>query len=105
LDLAASSEASEEARNLFYKWHFLWRFTRRIRRKAKLFPERYDTVRLWKLRTVRECHEAVTAPACGYLDADDYYYRASAMRKIHQIHVPTLIMAAQSDPIVPITSF
>jgi uncharacterized protein len=105
LDLAASSNASDEAKNLLYKWHFLWSFKRRMRRKAKLFPERYHAVGLWRLRTMREWHEAITAPACGYRDAADYYYRASALRVVDQIRVPTLILAAQDDPIIPIASF
>jgi uncharacterized protein len=105
LDLAASSDASDETRNLFYKWHFLWSFKRRMRRKARLFPKRYRAAGLWRLRTMREWHEAITAPACGYRDADDYYDRASALRVVDQIRVPTLILAAQDDPIIPIATF
>jgi uncharacterized protein len=105
LDLAASSDASDEPRSLLYKWHFLWSFKRRLRRKAKLFPNRYRAVGLWRLRTMRAWHEAITAPACGYRDAADYYYRASALRVVDQIHVPTLILAAQDDPIIPFAAF
>lgn len=105
LDLAASSELSDEPRNLLYKWHFLCSFKMRMRRKAKLFPECFHPVGLWRLRTMREWHEGITAPACGYRDAVDYYYRASALRVIDQIRVPTLILAAQDDPIIPIASF
>jgi predicted alpha/beta-fold hydrolase len=104
LDLAASSDASSEPRNLLYKWRFLWSFKRRMRKKAQLFPERYHAVGLWRLRTMREWHEVITAPACGYRNADDYYFRASALRVVDQIRVPVLILAAQDDPIVPIAS-
>src|SRR5207244_1230264 len=92
-------------RNILYKRYFLWRFKRRICRKAKLFPECYHAAGLGRLRTMREWHETITAPACGYRDAADYYYRASALRMIDQIRVPTLILAAQDDPIIPIASF
>ncbi|MGA8439092.1 MAG: alpha/beta fold hydrolase [Candidatus Sulfotelmatobacter sp.] len=105
LDLAASSAASDERTNLLYKWYFLWSFKRRLRRKAELFPERYHAVGLWRLHTMHQWHETITAPACGYRDAADYYYRASALRVIDQIRVPTLILAAQDDPIIPIASF
>lgn len=70
-----------------------------------MFPELYDTAGLWRLRSVREWHEAITAPACGYRDAADYYYRASALRVVGHIRVPTLILAAQDDPIVPFATF
>ncbi len=105
LDLTACSGASDEPMNLVYKWHFLWRFKRRMRRKAKLFPDFYRAVGLWTLRTIREWHEAVTAPACGYRDAADYYYQASGLRVVDQIRVPALILAAQDDPLIPIASF
>jgi uncharacterized protein len=105
LDLAASCDASDDTRNLLYKWHFLWSFRRRMRRKARLFPERYHAAHLWRLRTMRQWHEAITAPACGYRDAADYYYRASALRVVDQIRVPTLILTAQDDPMIPIATF
>ena len=105
LNLAASSAVSDEPRSVLYRWYFLWNFKRRMRRKARLFPESYHAVGLWRLRTIREWHEAITAPACGYRDAADYYYRASALRVIDQIRVPTLILAAQDDPFIPFASF
>ena len=105
LDLASTSKASDEPANLVYKWHFMWRFKRGMRRKARLFPERYRAVEFWRLRTIHEWHEAITAPACGYRDAADYYHRASALRVVDQIRVPTLILASKDDPIVPIASF
>lgn len=105
LDLAASSNASDKPANLVYKWHFLWRFKRGMRRKAKLFPERYGAIGFWRLRTIHEWHDAITAPVCGYRDAADYYHRASALRVVDQIRVPTLILASQDDPIVPFAPF
>jgi uncharacterized protein len=105
LDLAAVSDASDDARKLLYKWHFLWNFKRRMRRKARLFPGRYSLRSLGRVRTMREWHETITAPACGYGNAADYYHRASALRVVGRIRVPTLILAAQDDPIIPIESF
>lgn len=105
LDLAASSDALAEPRNFLYEWHFLHSLNSRMRRKAKLFPERYRADGLSRLQTLREWDEAITAPACGYLGAADYYYRASALGVIAEIRVPTLILAAQDDPLIPIASF
>jgi uncharacterized protein len=105
LDLRASSDASNVRANIFYKWHFLWCFKRRLRRKAKLFPQRYKAKGMWRLQSIRAWHEAITAPTCGYRNADDYYDRASALRVIDRIRVPVLILAAQDDPIVPIAPF
>jgi uncharacterized protein len=104
LDLAKSSDATAAPRNLLYEWHFLLNLRRRMRRKSKLFPQRYGTTELSRPRTLREWDEIITAPACGYRDAAEYYDRASALRVVKQIRVPTLILAAQDDPIVPIAS-
>ena len=54
---------------------------------------------------MREFDNEVTAPHFGYRDADDYYDRASACRVIDQITVPTLIITAQDDPVVPVAIF
>jgi predicted alpha/beta-fold hydrolase len=40
----------------------------------------------------------------GFRDAADYYYRASALRVIGEARRPTLIIAAEDDPFIPITS-
>ena len=51
--------------------------------------------------TVRQFDEAYTAPHHGFRDAADYYHRASALRVIDHIRVPTLILTAENDPFVP----
>ena len=58
--------------------------------------------RIW---TVRAFDEAYTAPHHGFHDAADYYYRASALRVIDRIQVPTLIVTSEDDPFVPIAPF
>jgi hypothetical protein len=79
--------------------------TARLRRKAKLFPGKISLDGLDRLRTVREFDGAVTAPHFGYRDAEDYYHQASACRVVQQIAVPTLIVTAQDDPVVPASIF
>jgi uncharacterized protein len=104
LDLAGMAEASDKFTNLLYQWYFLWCFRRRMRKKARLFPN-FSHTRMWRLWTMQAWDQAITAPCCGYDGADDYYFRASALRVMGQIHVPTFILAAQDDPIIPIASF
>ena len=53
------------------------------------------------IRSIREFDEAYTAPHHGFRDAADYYHRASAMRVIDKISIPTLIITAADDPFVP----
>ncbi|MGA8144136.1 MAG: alpha/beta fold hydrolase [Candidatus Acidiferrales bacterium] len=105
LDPAASSDAIAQPLNFLYERHFLFSYRRRLRRKAKLFPERYSADDVARYKSLREWDEAITAPKSGYHDAADYYYRTSALRVVARIRVPTLIITAQNDPIVPFASF
>ena len=76
-----------------------------MRRKARLFPERYPLDGLGSVRSVREFDDVITARFCGFRDADDYYTQSSARRVLAAIRVPTLILTAQDDPMVPYAPF
>ena len=104
-DLAACAEALEAPRNFLYEHHFVTRLKRQMRRKARLFPERYPIDGMRRIRSVREFDEAITARFCGFRDADDYYARSSALPIVGQIRRPTLILTAKDDPFVPLLSF
>jgi hypothetical protein len=105
LDLAACVEAIERPENWLYQLRFVRDLKSRMRRKAKLFPGQFELNGLRRVRTLREFDDAITAPCAGYRGAADYYERASAMRVVHQIAVPTLILTSKDDPVVPFESF
>jgi uncharacterized protein len=105
LDLAACVDAIERPENWLYQLRFVRDLKSRMRRKAKLFPGQFELNGLSGVRTLREFDEAITAPCSGYRTAADYYERASAMRVVHRIAVPTLILTSKDDPVVPFESF
>jgi len=105
LDLAACVAAIGRPRNWIYEQFFVQRLKRRMRRKARLFPERYRLHGMGSIHTIREFDDRITAPYSGFRDADDYYYRASALRVIGNVSRPVLVLAAQDDPMVPIATF
>jgi uncharacterized protein len=51
-----------------------------------------------QLENFRDFDQHVTAPLHGFVDADDYYQRCSALGFLHLIRVPTLILHAKDDP-------
>jgi uncharacterized protein len=104
-DLGACADALGKRENVFYQRHFVRRLTNHMAVKAGLFPERYPLNGIEKVRTVREFDDVITARFCGFRDADDYYYRSSALRVAASIRVPTIIIAAQDDPIIPFRTF
>ncbi|HEY3382394.1 MAG TPA: alpha/beta fold hydrolase [Vicinamibacterales bacterium] len=105
LDLAACIDALERRANRLYELNFLVSLKRRMRRKARLYPAIYSTAPLCGIRTVRQFDDAYTAPMSGYRDAADYYHRASSLRVIDKVRVPTLILTAADDPFIPVGPF
>ena len=53
------------------------------------------------LRGVYEFDDAFTAPVCGFAAAEEYYALCSAKRFLPAIRLPTLVLAARDDPLVP----
>jgi len=101
MDLAVCVEALERRSNIAYEFNFVRRLKARMRRKAALFPGDFTLAPLGRIWTVRQFDEAYTAPHHGFRDAADYYHRASAIRTIDRIRVPTLILTSDDDPFVP----
>jgi predicted alpha/beta-fold hydrolase len=101
MDLGRCVEALERRSNLVYQWNFVRNLKARMRRKAAAWPGSFSLEALKHTWTVRQFDEAYTAPHHGFKDATDYYDRASALRSIASIRVPTLILTAADDPFVP----
>ena len=105
LEISECVRALERRGNLLYEWNFVRELKARMRRKDQCRPGQFDLSKLRTIRTVREFDEAYTAPHFGFRDAEDYYYRASAMRVIDRVRVPALIITAEDDPFVPYRPF
>lgn len=105
LELGACVRALERPENVLYEWNFVRDLKRRMRRKDRSWPGRFDLSKLSSIRTVRSFDAAYTAPHFGFQDAEDYYYRASAMRVVDRIRIPTLMITAEDDPFVPSAPF
>jgi predicted alpha/beta-fold hydrolase len=105
LEIGACVGALERRANVIYQWNFVRGLKRRMRRKAQTHPGRFPIERLRDVRTVRQFDEYFTAPHFGFAGADDYYHRASALRVIDRVRVPTLIITAEDDPFVPVEPF
>jgi len=105
--VSPSLDLEETVRNLGrtpnrpYEWNFVRGLRRLVERKKELYPALYDIRGLERLRTVRDFDELYTAPHGGFAGADDYYARSSALPFVPRIRVPTLIIHARDDPLVP----
>jgi predicted alpha/beta-fold hydrolase len=105
LEISLCVRALERRENVLYEWNFVRGLKRRMKRKARLRPGVFDLSRLAGIKTVREFDDAYTAPYFGFAGAEDYYHRASAMRIIDRVRVPTLVSTSEDDPFVPSQPF
>ena len=101
VDLDASANLINQPSNRIYQRDFLRRLKKRIHTKKKLYPAMYQTTGLNQIQSIREFDDRFTAVAHGFANVADYYDRASALRVVHRIHIPTLIIHAQDDPFIP----
>jgi predicted alpha/beta-fold hydrolase len=105
LELGACMDMLERPANRLYQWNFMQSLQRRMRKKARLFPGRYDVGGIWRLWSVRAFDDRYTAPHHGFSGAADYYYRAASMRVVDRIRVPALVITAEDDPFIALPPF
>lgn len=51
-------------------------------------------------KSIYEFDDQITAPLCGFRDAEDYYAQSSSGPRLKEITLPTRILAAKDDPMV-----
>jgi uncharacterized protein len=98
-------EALEQPRNRMYHRRFLVKLKDRVRRKAALFPDKWDLTDLAGIAWMRDFDDRYTAPDGGYASGADYYQRTGARHVLESLAVPTLIITAQDDPFIPYAMF
>jgi predicted alpha/beta-fold hydrolase len=103
LDLVEVTRAIERLRSLPYHMYVLRKLVQQATAFARTHPQRahYDASSLKRLRTIRAYDGQVIAPMHGFASAEDYYTRASAGQVIDRIRLPTLLVHAEDDPMVP----
>jgi predicted alpha/beta-fold hydrolase len=101
IDLSETARCIEHPSNRLYQWRFVRGLKTMALRKKELYPQLYDLRGLLRVRTVRDFDELYTAPHWGFADAEDYYAKASSLRFLADIEVPSLVLHARDDPLVP----
>lgn len=106
VDLASSACALDEKReNRLYQRRFLRSLRLKAEEKARRFPHAIPPGVLAGVCSIRDFDERFTAPLHGFLDAADYYARASSLPHLHAIRTPALLLNAQDDPLLAAASF
>lgn len=100
-DLRAGAEVLDQPSNAIYSRRFLHYLSLKIRAKEQQFPGFLDVSKLDEIKKWRDFDEYFSAPLNGFRDADDFYEKASAKNFMPGIAVPTLLVQALNDPILP----
>lgn len=104
IDLAATSRNMLRWRNKLYNRHLLRDFQKEVLSEGSQFTE--DERRaVQKSRNFVELDDWFVAPRNGFADAWDYYDKAMSLPYLSAIRLPTLLIQAQNDPIVPAASY
>ena len=100
--VAAGQRLSEDwfCRHVYTRY-FLRTMKPKVMEKASRFPGAIDVMRLARARTLRDFDDTYTAPMHGFVNAQDYWEKASSKPWLPYIKVPTLILNPRNDPFVP----
>jgi predicted alpha/beta-fold hydrolase len=101
LDLSVSADSLSVGFNKFYERHFVKMLSAQYYERRKLFPDGPHLQREKLPTRLREFDDCYTAPAAGFGSVDEYYERCSGKRFISEIEVPTLVVNAANDPLIP----
>ena len=72
-----------------------------VRRRKELFDPSLDLRGLDRIRTIRDFDDRYTAPMGRFDGVEHYYAEASGLRVVERVRVPSLLVAADDDPLVP----
>jgi len=103
--LGASANELDKPNKKFYLNRFLKKLEKKIRAKARKFPDNISAEGFEQIKTFRAFDNRYTAPLHGFKNADDFYARASSGPHIPHIQIPTLIVNALNDPFLPEACF
>ena len=91
-------------RNRVYDQYFVRLLVKDAWERQRYFPD-LPPLRFPRRMTIRLFDDLYTATRNGFVDALDYYRRASSLPLIGRIAVPTLILTARDDPFIAVEPF
>ncbi len=105
IDLAACVRQLDKPSNVIYARRFVSRLKERVRVKERLTPGLFDLSGLDLVRDIYDFDDRVTAQAFGFGTADNYYATQSSSQFLAGIRVPTLLVQAKDDPLIPFSVY
>lgn len=97
-DLAGSADTLALPSRRIYMQRFLRDLRVKMEEKSRRFPHLIDVDGFESIRSFHEFDNRYTAPLHGFRDAHDYWANCSALWRLKDIRVPTLMINAADDP-------
>lgn len=105
IDLVFCSWNLRLSSNRIYESYFINRIKAQLTKRRKMVKDLVDNnINPLPKRMLSWDHE-FTAPCWGYQSAHEYYADASSASTLDRISVPTIILTAEDDPVVPFSMF
>jgi len=104
VDLLATSRLLDSPSRWPYRAYLLRQLTEIYAEVARRHPEGPSVAEVASARSLLEFDSLVVAPRYGFRDAQDYYRQSSVGPLLPNLRVPSLVVAAAEDPMVPADS-
>lgn len=104
-DLVWASSNLRQWGNRIYDHWFCWQLKKNLHFRRRNVDGLLDNGLVRLPSRLVHFDDQFTAPVCGFSGAREYYQSASAAPLLHAIRIPTLIVAAEDDPVVPCGMF
>lgn len=93
-------------RHPVFRHYFLKKWRKSLVRKQACFPDLYQFSDLFKEKTVLDTTEVLLRQYSGYSGAAEYFASYSLFdESLENVTVPTTIITAKDDPIIPVDDF
>ena len=104
LNPSRSTDAIDQAPLL--KWYFLKKWKNSLKKKERLFPNRYRFNDLLKKKSVREMTALVLERYSSYGEIEGYFRGYDLTGgSLKNLSIPTTLITAEDDPIIPVHDF
>ena len=88
-----------------YDRYFVRLLVKSYKQRRAKHPQHPPFVRDIRPPSIEELDDIYTAPISGFKDAQDYYSKCNSAQFLSQIEIPTTILTAEDDPLVPYDMF
>lgn len=99
IDMAASAAWLDQ--NPIYQRYLLWFLMKSYQKRCVMFPDTFRGLLVHRPQNIRDFDDQITARLHGFGHAAEYYAQTSSCSVLHKIQIPTLLIYAVDDPMVP----